>query len=460
MQSHLSLSLDRFSRRLGRSRLAATLPAATLVALAFVSTAVSAQTAAARRVHAPARQKSVHTTEPAVSAARLARVDALLQRYVDENRVAGAVALVLRDGRPIYERAVGWADRESGRRMSMDTLFRIASQTKAITSTVALTLVEEGKLTLTDPVSRWMPAFAKTTVLPAGATQPVPATRPITVRDLLTHTSGIPYGTEPRIASLYEAQGLGPAAGMGWYTADKAEPVCATMERLATLPFVAQPGEAWVYGYNTDVLGCVVERASGQSLEAAIETRVTGPLGMRDTHFFQSPLARERLATVYSSGADGLIGRAPEGARGQGHYLRGPRQNFSGGAGLVSSVRDYARFLEMIRRGGALDGVRILSPRAVRLMSTNQVGTLHSSTGLGFGLGFETTDRFGANGLDGVGAFGWGGAYGSVYRIDPESGLVLLLMIQQLPNATDIRTTFPSVVYQALTQPAASGVRR
>jgi CubicO group peptidase (beta-lactamase class C family) len=309
-------------------------------------------------------------------------------------------------------------------------------------------------------VSRWMPAFAKTTVLPAGATQPVPATRPITVRDLLTHTSGISYGTEPRIASLYEAQGLGPAAGMGWYTADKAEPVCATMERLATLPFVAQPGEAWVYGYNTDVLGCVVERASGQSLEAAIETRVTGPLGMRDTHFFQSPLARERLATVYSSGADGLIGRAPEGARGQGQYLRGPRQNFSGGAGLVSSVRDYARFLEMIRRGGALDGVRILSPRAVRLMSTNQVGTLHSSTGLGFGLGFETTDRFGANGLDGVGAFGWGGAYGSVYRIDPESGLVLLLMIQQLPNATDIRTTFPSVVYQALTQPAASGVRR
>jgi len=181
---------------------------------------------------------------------------------------------------------------------------------------------------------------------------------------------------------------------------------------------------------------------------------------MRDTRFFQSPTARERLAAVYSSGADGLISRAAEGARGQGHYLRGPRQNFSGGAGLVSSVRDYARFLEMIRRGGALDGVRILSPRTVRLMSTNQVGTLHSATGLGFGLGFETTDRFGANGLDSVGAFGWAGAYGTLYRIDPDARLVLLLMIQQLPNATDIRTTFPASVYQALTETAVTGAHR
>ena len=381
-------------------------------------------------------------------AERVERIDRALQRYVDENRIGGAVALVLRDGQPVYERAVGWSDKEAGRRMTTDTIFRIASQTKAITSTAILSLVEEGKLTLTDPVSRVLPQFAKTTVASGGSI--VPAKRAITIRDLLTHTAGISYGTEPAIASQYEAKGLGPAAGLGWYTADKDEPVCATMERLATLPFVAQPGEQWVYGYNTDILGCVVERASGMSLDAFVKTRITDPLRMTDTQFFLPAAQRNRLAAVYASGDDALIRRAPDGPRGQGNYVDGPRRSFSGGAGLLSTARDYGRFLEMIRRGGELDGVRILAPRTVRLMTTNQVGTLHSATGLGFGLGFETTDRYGANGMDSEGAFGWGGAYGSVYRVDPEAKLVMVLMIQLLPNTTDIRTVFPTLVYQAL----------
>ena len=379
---------------------------------------------------------------------RVERIDRALQRYVDENRIGGAVALVLRDGQPVYERAVGWSDKEAGRRMTTDTIFRIASQTKAITSTAILSLVEEGKLTLTDPVGRVIPQFAKTTVASGGSI--VPAKRAITIRDLLTHTAGISYGTEPAIASQYEAKGLGPAAGLGWYTADKDEPVCATMERLATLPFVAQPGEQWVYGYNTDILGCVVERASGMSLDAFVKTRITDPLRMTDTQFFLPAAQRNRLAAVYASGDDALIRRAPDGPRGQGNYVDGPRRSFSGGAGLLSTARDYGRFLEMIRRGGELDGVRILAPRTVRLMTTNQVGTLHSATGLGFGLGFETTDRYGANGMDSEGAFGWGGAYGSVYRVDPEAKLVMVLMIQLLPNTTDIRTVFPTLVYQAL----------
>ena len=379
---------------------------------------------------------------------RVERIDRALQRYVDENRIGGAVALVLRDGQPVYERAVGWSDKEAGRRMTTDTIFRIASQTKAITSTAILSLVEEGKLTLTDPVSRVLPQFAKTTVASGGSI--VPAKRAITIRDLLTHTAGISYGTEPAIASQYEAKGLGPAAGLGWYTADKDEPVCATMERLATLPFIAQPGEQWVYGYNTDILGCVVERASGMSLDAFFKTRITDPLRMTDTQFFLPAAQRNRLAAVYASGDDALIRRAPDGPRGQGNYVDGPRRSFSGGAGLLSTARDYGRFLEMIRRGGELDGVRILAPRTVRLMTTNQVGTLHSATGLGFGLGFETTDRYGANGMDSEGAFGWGGAYGSVYRVDPEAKLVMVLMIQLLPNTTDIRTVFPTLVYQAL----------
>ncbi|MBI3491903.1 MAG: beta-lactamase family protein [Acidobacteria bacterium] len=394
---------------------------------------------------------------PRAQQERVQRIDRAFQRYVDENRVAGAVALVLQDGKPVYERAVGWSDKEAGRRMTADTIFRIASQTKAFTSVAVLSLMEEGKIGLNDQAGRYIPGFAKTTVAvrngaPGHEVSIVPAKRAITIRDLLTHTAGISYGTEASVASTYEKQGLGPAAGYGWYTADKTEPICTSMERLATLPFVAQPGEAWVYGYNTDVLGCIAERASGMPLDELIHTRIAAPLGLKDTQFFLPRGQRDRLAAVYSSGSDGKIARAPDGPKGQGHYVDGPRKSFAGGAGLLSTARDYARFLEMIRSGGTLDGARILSPRTVELMTTNQVGTLHSSAGLGFGLGFETTDRYGANGMDGVGAFGWGGAYGSVYRVDPKSRLVMVLMIQLLPNGSDIRDRFPTLVYQALGQ--------
>jgi CubicO group peptidase (beta-lactamase class C family) len=383
---------------------------------------------------------------------RLSRLDAVLQEYVDQSRIAGAVALVLRDGKPVYERAIGWSDKEAGRRMTTDAIFRIASQTKAITSAAILSLMEEGKLNLSDPAGRFIPSFVKTSVAVRNESgvSTVPARRGITIRDLLTHTAGISYGTQSYVAALYEAKGLGPAAGFGWYTADKEEPICTTMDRLGTLPFVAQPGEEWVYGYNTDVLGCIVERASGMPLDQFIRTRITDPLKMTDTRFFLSPDQRTRLAAVYASGEDGRIVRAPDGARGQGAYVDGPRRSFAGGAGLLSTARDYARFLEMIRSEGSLDGVRILAPRTVKLMATNQVGVLHSSTGLGFGLGFETTDRFGANGLDSEGAFGWGGAYGTVYRVDPSARLVMVLMIQLIPNTTDIRLKFPTMVYQAL----------
>ena len=389
---------------------------------------------------------------PGFAPERLSRIDRVMQQYVDDGRLAGAVALVLRDGQPVYERAFGWSDKEGGRRMATDTIFRIASQTKAITSVAVLALMEEGKVGLNDPVSRFIPAFAKTTVAVQndGGVSIVQATRPISIRHLLTHTAGISYGTDRHVATQYESKGLGPAAGNGWYTADKEEPICETMERLATLPFVEQPGEKWVYGYNTDVLGCVVERAAGMPLDEFIRTRITDPLGMKDTRFFLPASERHRLSAVYASDGDGRITRAPDGARGQGTYVEGPNRSFSGGAGLLSTARDYARFLEMIRNGGALGPVRILAPRTVKLMTTNMVGSLHSAAGLGFGLGFETTDQYGANGMDGQGAFGWAGAYGTMYRIDPQARLVIVLMIQLMPNRTDIRTVFPTLVYQAL----------
>ncbi|HLK66937.1 MAG TPA: serine hydrolase domain-containing protein [Bryobacteraceae bacterium] len=400
----------------------------------------------------PAKTPAAAPAHATFSPDRLARIERQLQQYVDQNRIAGAVALILHDGEPIYERAVGWSDKEANRRMTLNTLFRIASQTKAITSTAVLALMEEGKIGLSEPVGHFIPTFTNTTVAvktDSGMTT-VPAKRAITIQDLLTHTAGISYGTDSLVAALYQAKGLGPAAGNGWYTADKDEPICETMERLGTLPFVAQPGEAFVYGYNTDILGCVVEKASGMPLDEFIRTRITGPLGLKDTRFFIPPAERDRLAAVYASGRDGLIVRAPEGSKGQGSYVDGPRKSFAGGAGLTSTAHDYARFLEMIRRGGALNGVRILSPRTVDLMTTNQSGNLHSTTGLGFGLGFETVDRYGASGLAGVGAFGWGGAYGTLYQVDRQSHTVIVLMIQLMPNATDIQPKFMASVYQAL----------
>lgn len=395
---------------------------------------------------------SLQTRPAGLAPDRVAVIDSGLQRYVDDNRVAGIVALVLQDGRPVYEQAFGWADKEAGRPMTTDTVFRIASQTKALTSVAIMQLIEKGRLSLSRRAGDFIPTFAKTTVATGkkGTTLITePARRPITIRDLLTHTAGVSYGTEALVADLYKAKGLGPAAGAGWYTADKDEPVCTTMERLGTLPFVAQPGEKWVYGYNTDVLGCIVEKVSGLPLDEYLRTRITALLGMKDTQFFLPPAERGRLSAVYASQDAGYV-RAPEGPRGQGHYVDGPRRNFAGGAGLLSTARDYARFLEAIRLGGTLDGVRLLSPRSVRLMATNQVGTLHSTTGLGFGLGFETTDRYGAGGMQTEGSFGWGGAYGSTYRIDPQEKLVMVLMLQLLPNGSDIRDAFPNLIYQAL----------
>ena len=382
---------------------------------------------------------------------RLARVDTFLQQYVDSNRIGGAVALVMRDGQVVYERAVGWADREAGRRMTPSAMFRIASQTKALTSIAAMMLVEEGRLALNTPVSRFIPSFARTTIASRGEQQTLPAARPITIRDLLTHTSGYSYGTDSLVADSYRSKSLGPAAGWGWYTADKDEPICTTMEALGTLPAVRQPGAEWVYGYNTDILGCVVERASGLPLDRFIRTRITEPLGMRDTYFYVPTASRDRLVTVYESDDANHARRAPDGARGQGHYVDGPRRNFSGGAGMVSTARDYGRLMQMLLNGGELNGVRVLSPKSVAVMTTNQVDALYPQKGIGFGFGFSVVQRPGAdNTLASEGTYGWGGAYGSTYRVDPKERLVLVFMLNQLPNRTDVASLFPNLVYQAL----------
>jgi CubicO group peptidase (beta-lactamase class C family) len=337
--------------------------------------------------------------------------------------------------------------------MRTDALFRIASQSKAITSVALMTLVESGAVRLGDPVSRWLPALAHVRV----ATQTdsglalVALKRAITIRDLLTHTAGISYGTDSLVRSAYAAEGLGPNAGYGWYTADKREPICASMDRLGSLPITAQPGERFVYGYATDILGCVIERVSGVSLADYFTRRIFRPLRMRETWFYPPAAQGYRLATVYTR-ADSALVRAPDGPRGQGDYQQGPQLSYSGGAGLVSTARDYARFLQMLANGGRLGSIRILGPRTVALMTADHADTLYSRNGLGFGLGFEILEDPGRAGQYGnPGRFGWGGAYSTNYWVDPKDGLVCVFMTQLLPNpGLDLADRLRSLVYQAV----------
>jgi CubicO group peptidase (beta-lactamase class C family) len=424
------------------------MPNRTFAAALAVALAVAAAAPAAGQ-----RLPRVDPEAVGMSSVRLARIDTVMRAAVDSTRTAGIAVLVLRDGQVVKAGTYGWADREAQRPLGPDALFRIASQTKAVTSVAAMMLVEEGRLRLSDPVQRWMPTFAGMSVV--SGDESTPARRPITIRDLLTHSAGLSYGNEPAVRELYAAAGLGPAAGHGWYFADKEEPICTTLDRLGTLPVVAHPGERYVYGYGTDVLGCVVERVSGRTLDAFFRERIFRPLRMSDTHFFLPVTERPRLAAVHAAGPGGLR-RAAEGATGQGAYVDGPRASFSGGAGLVSSIDDYARFLQMLLNGGELDGARILAPHTVALMTADHLGTLYTSPGLGFGLGFEVLEEPGRAGRYGTpGAYGWGGAYATTYWIDPEERLVALIMTQTLPSGgLDVADRFRTLVYAALLQTA------
>jgi CubicO group peptidase (beta-lactamase class C family) len=371
-----------------------------------------------------------------MSAERLRNIDRVMQAGVDSGKTAGVVTLVLRHGKIVQHGAYGWADMESRRPMREDALFRIASQSKAVTSVAVMMLIEEGRLRLSDPVSRWIPSFASARVVTVGDSgrRLVPVNRPITIRHLLTHTAGISYGTEESVAADYQAVGLGPAAGWGWYFADKSEPICTSMDRLGTLPFVAQPGERWVYGYNSDILGCVIERVSGLPLDRFFQTRIFAPLGMTNTWFYPPESAFPRMTTTYTV-TDGKVVRSPEGPKGQGSYLIGPRVSFSGGAGLVSTASDYARLLQMLANGGTLNGKRLLGRVTVDLMRSNQVGRLYGNSGEGFGLGFAVVlDPGAAGGYSNAGLYSWGGAYASNYWIDPATGIVVVFMTQLMPN--------------------------
>ncbi len=396
-----------------------------------------------------------------LSLERVARISQTMQRYVAEGRVAGTVTYLRRRGELAHFEATGLADVERNVPMRKDTIFRIASMSKAVTSVAAMILIEEGLLSLETPVSRYFPGFKKTTVAlapPTGAVTGSPATlvpakREVNVRDLLTHTAGISYGYGLG-AAQWKAAGI-----QGWYLADRPEPIANVVERIATLPFDAQPGEAYVYGYGTDILGAVVEKASGKSLDVFFRERIFEPLKMVDTSFFLPVEKRDRLATVYSAKEDGSIQRAPDTGSlvqgsmvAQGAYVDGPRQCFGGGAGLLSTAADYSRLMRMLANGGALDGVRILAPKTVVLMASNHVGNLYNEGRTGFGLGFEVIEHLGRAGRYGSeGAFGWGSAYYANYWIDPQEDMLGLFLLQLIPNGgLDLQAKFRTMAYAAI----------
>ena len=373
-----------------------------------------------------------------------------MQAYVDDGRLAGAVVLVARRGRVAYLRSFGLRDIESRSPMADDAIFRIASQTKAIISTGVMVLQEEGRLLISDPVGRYLPEFARTQVAVArdgGGYDVVDARERITIRQLLTHTAGVSYGNGPA-SDRWESAGI-----QGWYFADREEPVGDTIARIAALPFDAHPGAQWIYGYSIDILGALIEAVSGQPLDEFLRTRIFEPIGMEDTHFYLPFDKRDRLATVYSA-TNGGLERAPNPGHmvGQGAYVDGPRTSFSGGAGLLSTAIDYARFLQMMLNGGELEGTRLLSRKTVELMTTNHLTDQPFRAGQGFGLGFSIVEDVGARGLPGSeGEFGWGGAYHSTYWVDPVEDLVVVYLTQLIPaGGLDDQGRLRALIYQAI----------
>lgn len=383
---------------------------------------------------------------------RLHRLDAVIDETIAQKKLAGGVIYIARDGQIAQLKAYGMQDIEKRKPMPVDAIFRIASMSKAVTSVAAMILYEEGKFMLHDPISRFIPGFKNSVVaVPApedGSARgrkfvTVPAKRGIQIRDLLTHTAGLTYGTG-LAADLYKEAGLS-----GWYFANKNETIGEAVDRLAKLPLHGQPGESWQYGYASDVLGRLVEVASGMPLDRFVKERITDPLRMPDTCFFLPVEKADRLAPVYGM-KDGVLTLQETSATSD--YIHGPRKCFSGGAGLLSTITDYGRFLQMLLNGGELDGVRILGPKTVELMHANHTGKKYERDTSAFGLGFWVNDDLGYYGELGTeGAYGWGSAYFPQYLIDPKERMVAIFMTQLMPaGGLDLNQKFKVLTYQAL----------
>ncbi len=382
---------------------------------------------------------------------RLQRIDKVVNEYIDKSYLSGVVVLVARNGKIVYHKGYGYDNITAKTEMSKDAIFRIASQTKAITSVAVMMLYEEGKFLLDDPISKYIPSFKNPTVLDKfnwkdSSYTTVPAKREITIRDLLTHTSGISYagiGTIEAVA-MYAKNNIPGGVDSPFYTLED------VINRLAKLPLVHNPGEKFTYGLSTDVLGYFVEVMSGMSFDAFLRERIFGPIGMNDTYFYLPESKFKRLASLTTEDKDKKVMMV---TGDYGNYSRKKGAYFSGGGGLVSTVTDYAMFLQMLLNGGKYNGKQFLSPVTVNMMIHNQIGDL-SLGNKKFGLGFAlTTAAEAARIPPSEGTFDWGGAYSTAYWADPKEGIIGMIMTQKIPNSyANIGEKFKVLVYQAITK--------
>jgi len=392
-----------------------------------------------------------------LSSARLKRVETWMQRQVDEGKLAGLSTLVARRGRVVHNVCCGLADQARGTAMAPDTIVRIYSMTKPLTSTAIMMLYEEGRFQLDDPITRFLPCFSNMRVFAGGTRgkiETVPAERDITFRDLLTHTSGLTYGfmESTLVDARYRETGVN-------FQADEGN-LGEMVERVAALPLLAQPGAEWNYSVATDVLGHLVAVISGQSFDSFLQERVIGPLGMTDTGFHVPPEKLPRFAANYVRGGDGNLLLADDPVKSR---YGAPRAICSGGGGLVSTAADYLRFCQMMLNKGELDGVRLLGRKSVALMTNNHLrGDMadmgqprfseSTYTGVGFGLGFSVMiDPAKAQILGTPGEYAWGGAASTAFWVDPAEELAVILLTQLMPSSTyPLRRELRVLTYQAI----------
>lgn len=372
-----------------------------------------------------------------LSSDRLERIATTVQHNIDDKRIAGAVTLVVRHGRVAWFKSQGMMDREAGKTMRPDALFRICSMTKPITSVALMMLYEEGKFLLDDPVSKYLPEFKNPKVLvkPAhGESYTIPAKNEITIRDLLRHTSGLTYQWNEDLGPMYEKANV--ASGILPYDGTIGDSV----KNLAALPLLFNPGERFEYSLGVDVLGRLVEVLSGQPLDEFFRARVFEPLGMKDTYFYPPETKLDRLATAYTYYPDKGLSRFPDTPIREGAFVysadypyRGPKKLFSGGAGLVSTAMDYARFCQMMLDEGKVGNTRLLSRKTVELMTHDQLGKIGPDQAFGLGFGIEGVKAPLAD-LGSAGEYNWGGFFYTGFTIDPKEQMIVIFMAQLHPT--------------------------
>ena len=387
---------------------------------------------------APAQELSVANPESVgLSAERLARIGAAVERSIDEKRIAGAVTLVARRGHIAWFKAQGMLDREAGKPMEPDALFRICSMSKPITSLAAMMLYEEGRFLLDDPVSKYIPEFKNPKVLvkpPSGQPYTIPASREITIRNLMTHTSGLTYHWNGDVGQMYKdanvAHGLLQYDGM----------IGDSVKRLAGMPLLFNPGDRFEYSLGVDVLGYLVEVLSGKPLDEFFRTRIFEPLGMKDTYFYPPEDKVNRLATAYTWYPEKGLSRFPDAPISEGAFTytadypyRGPKKLFAGGAGLCSTAMDYARFCQMMLDGGKAGGARLISRKTVELMTSDRLGKIGPDQAFGLGFGVDGVKAPLAE-LGSPGQYNWGGFFYTAFVVDPKEQMITIFMAQLHPT--------------------------